>query len=75
MRGVGVIFMATKRLISRIERFQGPAEIAADKGNLGFGGDAPCAGDGFCRPEGTRSPPQEKPCSGEIAKLGHGNTA
>jgi hypothetical protein len=75
MRGVGVIFIPMKRLIRSIERFQGPIEIAADKGNLGFGGDAAGASDRFSRAKGGGGAPQEQPCSGEIAKLGHGNAA
>jgi hypothetical protein len=47
MRGVGVIFMAMKRLVGGIEGFQGPTEIAADQGDLGFGGDAAGASDCF----------------------------
>jgi hypothetical protein len=37
-------------------------------------GDAACASDLFSRAKGS-GPPQEQPCSGEIAKLGHGNAA
>ena len=54
-----------------IERFQGPTEIAADKGNLG--GDAAGASDRFSRAKG--GGPQQQPRSAEIAKLGHGNAA
>jgi hypothetical protein len=51
------------------------SEAVMAMGYLGFGGDAAGASDRFARTKGGGGSPQEEPCSGEIAKLGHGNAA
>ena len=55
----------------RVERLRGPAQVARDERDLGLGDDAPRAGHGLLRTEGTRRPSQESLRANEIAELRH----
>ena len=73
MRGVDPIAVLLERRSRRLERLHRPAQVARGERDFGLGDDAPRAGDGFFRTEGTRRPSQQRLRSNQIAKLRHGD--
>jgi hypothetical protein len=71
MRGVHPVAVLFERRARRVERFRRPAQVARDERDLGLGDDAPRAGDGLFRTEGTRSTSQKSLRSNVIAELRH----
>ena len=75
VRGVRPVGVRFERRPRRVERLRRPAEVARDERDLGLGDDAPRAGHGLFRTEGTRSTSQESLRSNEIAELRHRNAS
>ena len=75
IRGVRSVAVGFERRPCRVERLRWPAEVARDERDVGLGDDAPRAGHGLFRTEGTRSTSQESLRSNEIAELRHGNAS
>ena len=71
MRGVDPVAVRFERRPRRVERLRRPAQVARDERDLGLGDDAPRAGHGLFRTEGTRRTSQERLRSNEIAELRH----
>ena len=71
IRGVHAVAMRFERRPRRVERLRRPAQVARGECDVGLGDDAPRAGHGLFRTEGTRSTAQERLRSNEIAELRH----
>jgi hypothetical protein len=71
VRGVHPIAVRFERRPRRVERLRGPAQVTRDERDLGLGDNAPRAGHGLFRTEGTRSTSKERLRSNEIAQLSH----
>src|SRR5256714_1089285 len=71
MRGIYPVAVLFERRPRRVERLRRPAQVAGDERDLALGDDAPRAGHGLFRTEGTRSTSQESLRSNEIAELRH----
>jgi hypothetical protein len=71
MRCVQPVAVRFERRPRRAEHLRWPAQVARDKCDFGLGDDAPRAGHGFFRTEGTSGTPEENFRSHEIAKLRH----
>src|SRR5262245_6369437 len=71
MRSIHPVTMLFQRRPRCLERFRGPAQVARDKRDLGFGHDAPRPRHRLPRAEGTRGTPQKSLCSNEITELRH----
>ncbi len=71
MRGVHQVAVRFERRPRRVERLRRPTQVARDERDLRLGDDAPRAGHGLFRTEGTRSTSQESLRSNEIAELRH----
>jgi hypothetical protein len=70
-RGVRPVAVLVERRPCRVERLRRPAQVARDERDVGLGDDAPRAGHGLFRTEGTRSTSQEGLRANEIAELRH----
>jgi hypothetical protein len=64
-----------ERHARRVERLGGPAQVAQDERNLGFGNNAPGTGHRLFRAKGARRLSQQSLRSHEIAELSHGDAA
>jgi hypothetical protein len=71
IRGVHPVAVLFERRPCRLERLRRQAQVARDEGDVGLGDDAPRAGHGLFRTEGTRSTSQESLRSNVIAELRH----
>jgi hypothetical protein len=71
VRGVRPVAVPLERRPRSIERLGGPAQVARDECNLGFGNNAPRAGHRLFRAKGARRPSQQSLRSNEVADLGH----
>ena len=75
MRGVCPVAVLLERRPRGLERLGGPAQIARDERDLGFGDDAPRAGHRLPRAEGAPRAPQQRLGANEIAELRHRDAA
>ena len=75
MRGVDPVAVRFERCPGRVERLRRPTQVPRDERNLGLRDDAPGAGHGLFRTEGTRGTSQERLRSNEIAELRHRDTS
>src|SRR5262245_1008132 len=75
MRGVHTVAMFLERAPRCVERLRWPAQVARDKGDLGFGDDTSGAGHRLFGTKGARRATQQSLCTCELAKLRHSNAA
>ena len=75
VRGFCPVAVPFERRPCRVEGLRRPAQDARDERDLGLGDDAPRAGHGLFRTEGTRGTSQERLRPSEIAELRHRDAA